>query len=72
MKTRFESLRTTILRSLSLVEALIDFGEEEVEDHVYDEGRLIYHLTVHDSCISVSKDSGPPDIPNNSVASLRL
>ena len=26
----FESLRASILRSLSLVEALIDFGEEDV------------------------------------------
>ena len=27
-----------ILRALSLVEAVIDFGEEEVEEHVLDEG----------------------------------
>ena len=39
LKHRFESLRGTILRSLSLVEALIDFGEEDVEDNVYEEGQ---------------------------------
>ena len=38
LKGRFEVLRSTILRSLSLVEALIDFGEEDVEENVYIEG----------------------------------
>lgn len=38
LKGHFESLRQDILRSLSLVEALIDFGEEDVEDGVYIEG----------------------------------
>ena len=39
LKHRFENLRSTILRSLSLVEAVIDFGEEEVEEDVYIEGQ---------------------------------
>ncbi|EKM59568.1 uncharacterized protein PHACADRAFT_205787 [Phanerochaete carnosa HHB-10118-sp] len=41
LKHRFESLRGTILRSLSLVEAVIDFGEEEVEDDVYQEAKAL-------------------------------
>lgn len=40
LRQRFESLRGTILRALSFVEAVIDFGEEEVEDNVFQEGRL--------------------------------
>lgn len=52
LKDRFESLRATILRSLSFLEALIDFGEEDVEDNVYDEGTsahssIIQHLIKH-------------------------
>ncbi|KIP09826.1 hypothetical protein PHLGIDRAFT_28795 [Phlebiopsis gigantea 11061_1 CR5-6] len=45
LKDRFESLRATILRSLSLVEALIDFGEEDVEDHVLDEAKALARQT---------------------------
>lgn len=39
LRLQFEALRQDILRSLSLVEALIDFGEEDVEEHVYEEAK---------------------------------
>ncbi|GJE84779.1 tRNA modification GTPase TrmE [Phanerochaete sordida] len=41
LRQRFESLRGTILRALSFVEAVIDFGEEEVEDDVFQEARVL-------------------------------
>ncbi|KAI0092537.1 hypothetical protein BDY19DRAFT_990252 [Irpex rosettiformis] len=37
LRTHFDDLRQDILRSLSLVEALIDFSEEDVEEGVYDQ-----------------------------------
>ncbi|KAJ3554797.1 hypothetical protein NM688_g2919 [Phlebia brevispora] len=41
LKERFEALRGDVLRALSLVEAVIDFGEEEVEEDVLDEAFLL-------------------------------
>ncbi|KAI0685991.1 tRNA modification GTPase TrmE [Cytidiella melzeri] len=39
LRTHFDVLRRDIIRSLSLVEALIDFSEEDVEDDVYYQAR---------------------------------
>ncbi|KAF7792098.1 hypothetical protein EIP86_003128 [Pleurotus ostreatoroseus] len=41
LKERFEALRGDILRALSLVEAIVDFGEEEVEEDVLEEAFLL-------------------------------
>lgn len=38
-RTRLEELRSDIIHCLSMVEALIDFGEgEEIEEGVYNQG----------------------------------
>lgn len=41
MRSQFEGIRNQIIKCLSMVEALIDFGEgEEIEEGVHEQGIL--------------------------------
>lgn len=39
MRRKYEEMRSSVLEAMSLVEALIDFGEDaEISDQVFDQG----------------------------------
>lgn len=49
----YETWRTQLIKSMALIEALIDFGEDEnIEDDVYDNGKQEYTLLtlIFDNC----------------------
>lgn len=48
MRAKYEEMRTSIIEATSLVEALIDFGEDEaISDDVFDQGASSPTSTLH-------------------------
>lgn len=48
LKNLYETWRTQLIKSMALIEALIDFGEDEnIEDDVYDNGMVRCHPLLH-------------------------
>lgn len=45
MRAKYEEMRSSIIEATSLVEALIDFGEDEaISDDVFDQGTFPHSL----------------------------
>ncbi|KAG0304077.1 tRNA modification GTPase gtpbp3, mitochondrial [Dissophora globulifera] len=66
LKNLYDSWRTQLIKSMALIEALIDFGEDEnIEDDVYDNGKL--SVSKHFS--AVRRRQGERDIDSALLAS---
>jgi len=52
-RKEFVALREDIVGCLAIVEALIDFGDEEIEEGVFEEGTCVAH-----TCLSPFWDVG--------------